>query len=108
MKRTDIKIGQKVSFYFSGSKTKEREVFFLGEARTVHGIVHKIHRVNVEVWETLKNGSCTFYKKPPELTTEKEEATITPRQQLQLKKQLAERTKIRRHKEDARRQHIYK
>ena len=40
--------------------------------------------------------------------TEKQEATITPQQRLQLKSQLAERTKVRRRKEDERRQHIYK
>ena len=39
---------------------------------------------------------------------ETKEAIITPRQRLQLKSQLAERTKIRRRKEDERRQHIYK
>ena len=35
-------------------------------------------------------------------------ATITPQQRRQLKKGLAERTKVRRRKEDRRRQHIYK
>ena len=34
--------------------------------------------------------------------------TITPQQRRQLKKGLAERTKVRRRKEDERRQHIYK
>ncbi|MBA7666269.1 hypothetical protein ES703_74348 [subsurface metagenome] len=38
----------------------------------------------------------------------KQEITITPQQRLQLKSQLAERTKIRHRKEDQRRQHIYK
>jgi hypothetical protein len=39
---------------------------------------------------------------------ETKQVTITPQQRVQLKSQLAERTKIRRRKEDARRQHIYK
>ncbi len=39
---------------------------------------------------------------------EKEEPAITPHQRQQLKSQLAERTKIRRRKEDERRQHVYK
>lgn len=34
--------------------------------------------------------------------------TISPQERLRLKKQLDERTKVRRRKEDARRQHIYK
>jgi len=38
----------------------------------------------------------------------KQEIAITPQQRRQLKKGLAERTKIRRRKEDERRQHIYK
>jgi len=38
----------------------------------------------------------------------KQEAIITPQQRLQLKSQLAERTKVRRRKEEERRQHIYK
>lgn len=40
--------------------------------------------------------------------TETKETTITPQQRQQLKSQLAERTKARRRKEDARRQHVYK
>lgn len=40
--------------------------------------------------------------------TETKPVAITPRQRQQLKSQLAERTKIRRRKEDERRQHIYK
>lgn len=39
---------------------------------------------------------------------ETKETTITLQQRLQLKKGLAERTKIRRRKEDERRQYIYK
>lgn len=46
-----------------------------------------------------------YIRKMPGLPVE---ATITPQQRLQLKSQLAERTKIRRRKEDERRQHIYK
>jgi len=38
----------------------------------------------------------------------KQGTTITPQQWQQLKNQLAERTTVRRRKEDARRQHIYK
>jgi len=39
---------------------------------------------------------------------EKKEITITPQVRQQLKKGLVQRTKVRRRKEDQRRQHIYK
>ena len=68
MNKEDFKIGDKVSFYFSGSKTKEREMFFRGKARTVNGVVYRIHRVNIEILETKENGGIiSFYKKPSEL-----------------------------------------
>ena len=70
MKREDIKIGQKVSFYFSGSKHPD-DIFGHGHARTVHAIVHKIHRVTVEVYEEIGKDEWTlFYKEPSELTKE--------------------------------------
>lgn len=72
MKRKDIKIGQKVSFYFSGSKYPDNP-FSHGHARTVHAIVYKIHRVTIEVqeWKT-EDWFDTFYKKPEELTKEEQ------------------------------------
>lgn len=41
-------------------------------------------------------------------TKAKKPVTITPRERKQLKKGLVQRTKVRRRKEDERRQHIYK
>lgn len=67
MKREDVKEGQKVLFYFSGSKRPD-DISSHGKARVVHGVVYKVHRVNIEVVESLSNGFDTFYRKPSELT----------------------------------------
>ena len=70
MKKEDIKIGQKVSFYYSGSKFPNN-IGGKGCARVVNGVVYKIHRVNIEIEEDLDSGYCLFYKKPSELTIDK-------------------------------------
>ncbi len=69
MKREDIKVGQKVSFYFSGAKYPDT-TGSAGHARTVYGIVHKLHRVNIEVWEEEGGFWMYWLKKPTELTKE--------------------------------------
>jgi len=66
MDKKDIKVGQQVSFYFSGSKYPD-DISSKGHARTVHAVVHKIHRVTVEVYEELEDGYTCFYKKPSDL-----------------------------------------
>ncbi len=71
MEKEDVKIGQKVSFYYSGAKRNSAmDMLFKGEARTVHGVVYKIHRVNIEVEERDKDGFYLWYKKPTDLTLE--------------------------------------
>ena len=70
MKREDIKVGQKVSFCFSGSKYLD-DIGTAGHARTVYGVVHKLHRVNIEVWEESRGFWMYWLKKPSELTIDK-------------------------------------
>ena len=71
MKREDIKIGQKVSFYYWG-KRKGDVSALSGDKRMVHGVIKKINKVTVEVWEIEKDGSWgwSFWRKPSELIKE--------------------------------------
>ena len=66
MKREYIKVGQQVSFYFSGARHPDA-IGSKGHARTVIATVYKIHRVSIEVEEKINGGFCIFYKKPSEL-----------------------------------------
>lgn len=73
MKEEDIKIGQKVSFYYHGKRRGDRSVMS-GDARMIYGVIKKINNATVEVWEIEKDGSWgwSFWKKPFELTKEEE------------------------------------
>lgn len=72
MKREDIKIGQKVSFYYHGKRRGDVSALS-GGARMVHGVIAKINKTTVEVSEIEKDGSWgwTFWKKLSELKEEK-------------------------------------
>ena len=68
----DMKIGQRVSFAYSGGRDSVRRTSIQDEARLVHGVVTKINRVTVVVTEYYDNGSMIFLRKPEELFIQRE------------------------------------
>ena len=69
------------------------------------GIVTKIDAEAKVVIVKDQYSDDEYLMKMPDLPVE---TTITPQERRQLKKGLVQRTKVRRRKEDERRQHIYK